>query len=83
MALSRKHYREIADILRDLPKIAPEVEPSTLETLQRELAREMADYFKRDNSNFKRDRFYDAVGDLGTERPETRDQREKREESCC
>jgi len=51
MAMSRKHYRQMADLIKDLP---PEHKGP--------LAEGMANMFKADNSNFSHSKWYAAVG---------------------
>jgi hypothetical protein len=59
MAMSRKHYTAVADIL------AAELSIETHSASQRavsNVARSLADVFASDNPNFDRSRFYTAVG---------------------
>jgi hypothetical protein len=59
MSMSRKHYQEVAAILKD----EIEHEPLTdSHTALRRIANELADMFKRDNSSFDRARFLRAAG---------------------
>ncbi|MEU1816034.1 hypothetical protein ABZ543_12685 [Streptomyces roseifaciens] len=57
MAMSRKHYRETAALLKSAA-----AEPEN-ETIVREIAAGMASMFFRDNSRFSRQRFFDAIFD--------------------
>ena len=63
MAMSRKHYREVAEILNDhLREIKAESrEPGEIEVVE-SIAANMAEFFKRDNGNFQYGQFYKAVG---------------------
>jgi len=56
--MSRKDYVAIAAILHDIDTEYDDGE----EAVVRVIARELADYFKSDNPNFDRDRFYEACG---------------------
>ena len=57
--MSRKHYRQFAEILAaDLAIAATDAERRVVANITRSLA----DVLKRDNSNFDRARFYRAVG---------------------
>ena len=53
--MTRKDYVATAEILSDWADV---MEYETLYAL----AKDFADYFASDNSNFQRDRFYSAVG---------------------
>lgn len=68
MALSAKHYREVADILAgELTILRHNTEAWYV---ARDIALSLADMFAKDNPSFDRDRFYDAVG--GSEFPHTK-----------
>lgn len=57
--MTRKHYIKVAGILAgDLASSANEGERNKVKGI----ALSLADMFKQDNSNFDRQRFYDAVG---------------------
>jgi hypothetical protein len=56
--MSRKHYRAVAEVLRLALEGAPEGSRESLKGV----ARELADFFKRDNSLFSYQRFYEACG---------------------
>jgi hypothetical protein len=57
--MTKKHYRQIAEILAaDLAIAATDAERRVVANITRSLA----DVLKRDNSNFDRQRFYAAVG---------------------
>ena len=65
MALSRKHYREVADMFKaerefwvdKLPEAAYVANATTFI-----LANKLATMFQHDNSNFDRDKFLEACG---------------------
>lgn len=59
--MSRKHYREVAEIIKTERVANPGMSPETEATLLR-VASELASMFKRDNSNFNRDKFMEACG---------------------
>ena len=57
--MTRKNYREVAAILAgDLATCTTPAERQKV----RGITLSLADMFKRDNSRFDRDRFYEAVG---------------------
>ncbi|MGW3275478.1 hypothetical protein ACWDFH_29020 [Streptomyces kronopolitis] len=56
MAMSRKHYREFAQILRQARKYYPN-DQAGIDFIMRELA----DTCARDNHSFRRQQFYDAA----------------------
>lgn len=58
MAMSRKHYREVADLLAGEHAIAST--PDVVTAVEN-ITRSVADMFKRDNGHFDRQRFYDAA----------------------
>lgn len=65
MAMSRKHYREAADVIRGevliaegSPEIVRDAQLAALEAVADGLAR----MFKADNSNFRREQFMEACG---------------------
>ena len=63
MTMSRKHYVEIAAILRAEHAISRSTETKVA---VRNIAHSLADVFARDSDRFDRARFYAAVGeDLG------------------
>jgi hypothetical protein len=57
--MSRKHYRQFAEILAAELALATD---DGERRLVRDITFSLADVFKRDNSNFDRQRFYRAVG---------------------
>lgn len=57
MAMSRRDYAKIADIVND--NLADTMVESRAVA---GVARELADYFKSDNSNFRFDTFFEACG---------------------
>lgn len=59
MALSRKHYRELADIFKECRQ-APELDRNTIEVIQNEVQ----NWLFKDNPSFKHSVFMDwAEGD--------------------
>lgn len=71
MAMSRKHYREVAQVLRSaFDAVRVEIDGEAIEGVwEREpyealerVTRELADVFKRDNSAFSYQVFYEACG---------------------
>lgn len=60
MAMSRKHYTEVAEILA--AEIAVNRDNMSVTLAIRNVALSLADMFKRDNGNFDRQRFYAACG---------------------
>lgn len=58
MALSRKHYNEIAQIIK-LERNKTEVDSEQFNSLVNELS----DFFQRDNANFNPERFIQATYD--------------------
>ncbi|QWY83406.1 hypothetical protein [Rhizobium phage RHph_X3_9] len=61
MAMTKRHYVEVAAIFkRKLSEPYPQDERRT--ALLKDIAKELADMFKRDNGNFQRDKFLDACG---------------------
>lgn len=59
MAMSRKHYREAAETVKEVTAAAGtgvEVRAAS------DIAQGLARMFKRDNSNFRYDTFYEACG---------------------
>lgn len=64
MAMSRKHYREAAEILRNRIEFAQHLtvgERTAVEHAVTQIAYRMAGMFRRDNPSFSTDRFMDAV----------------------
>ena len=61
--LSRKHYNAVAKILA--MRAYATVSPEELEPIMA-IAHDMADYFKADNPNFQKDRFFEAVKKMPT-----------------
>ena len=59
MSMSRKHYREVAEIIRVAVNHAETYDGTST---ARMIADEMASMFKRDNGLFDRDRFMTACG---------------------
>lgn len=57
MSMSKRNYAKIADIIND--NLADTMVESRAIA---GVAREMADYFKSDNPNFRYDVFFDACG---------------------
>lgn len=57
--MSRKDYVQFAAIIQD--NINRAKTPEAREAVK-SVARDMADYFRDDNSNFDRNRFYQAAG---------------------
>lgn len=55
--LTRKHYKKIAEILDTNQNKA-------FGHLSRDVIYDLADYFKKDNPKFNRDKFIEAVFDL-------------------
>jgi hypothetical protein len=53
MSLSRKHYRGLAAMIKDAVENKSSVD---------EVARNLADFLKEDNSGFRYDTFYKACG---------------------
>lgn len=66
MAMTRKHYREAARIIREVVETAEADSPSDLDRGMRiaadHIARSLATMFKADNSRFSRETFMDACG---------------------
>lgn len=65
MAMSRKHYREAAEIIsRALPSEREESTPGAIERRNAavEIANGLAIMFKQDNPAFRRDQFMEACG---------------------
>lgn len=68
MAMSRKHYREAAEIIARVAEGGSSFEglEGMINTGRREAAREIADglaiMFKQDNPAFRRDQFMEACG---------------------
>ncbi len=65
MAMSRKHYREVAEIIKEQWDYSLTLEKSQGETVRAVLdsvASNLATMFRIDNSNFDRDRFLTACG---------------------
>jgi len=61
--MSRKHYRAVAEVIASAAVDAREVHPSeTPIGVVEQIARELADVFKRDNSAFSYTTFYEACG---------------------
>lgn len=58
MAMSRKHYRDFADVIKDILENYPDGDANVA---IREIAYGMCSVFKRDNSNFDRQKFLDAA----------------------
>jgi len=54
MPLSKKHYKAIAQIINNF-----HVFPKTLESID-DIVADLATYFKRDNPDFDKQKFYDA-----------------------
>lgn len=65
MAMSRKHYREAAEIIRQVVDGAKH-DPATIAAAETDSARMiavgLARMFKADNSNFRREQFMEACG---------------------
>lgn len=63
MAMSRKHYREAADVVNSAHTgdTGHPADAVRLETA-RDIAKGLARMFKIDNSNFDREKFMDACG---------------------
>jgi hypothetical protein len=64
MTMSRKQYREVASILESQIASAeylPESSAAVRMTTSR-IAKDLADMFKRDNSRFRYDTFFEAAG---------------------
>lgn len=58
--MTRKHYREVAEAFR---RATHDAYPDThTQMVVAELARDLADLFKRDNSSFRYDTFFEACG---------------------
>jgi hypothetical protein len=69
VAMSRKHYVEVAGILaaeramaREKTKGPEAAEGWAVLEATRNLTLSLADMFKRDNGGFQREKFYDAAG---------------------
>lgn len=62
MAMSRKHYREAAEIIKRHRQISARSGDNTGVYAVEGVAEELADMFKRDNSAFDRARFMEACG---------------------
>ena len=65
MAMSRKHYREVAAIIKEQWDYSLTLEKSQGETVRAVLdsvASNLATMFRIDNSNFNRDQFLEACG---------------------
>ena len=64
MAMSRKHYREAAEAIRWSLNGHPNtpVRRETRRETAQSIATDLANMFKRDNSNFDRQKFMDACG---------------------
>lgn len=65
MAMSRKHYREAASVIREVvdgAKHDPAVMAAAEVDTARMIAGGLASMFKADNSNFRRDQFMEACG---------------------
>lgn len=65
MAMTRKYCREAAEIIRrNLPTEMELTTPITRAEIAvlRQVAAELADMFKADNSNFRREQFMEACG---------------------
>ncbi|WP_329272083.1 hypothetical protein [Streptomyces sp. NBC_01451] len=60
MAMSRKHYREAAALLRTALPPKGKRQPTRSATV-REIADGLASMFARDNSSFRRSTFMDAI----------------------
>lgn len=65
MAMSRKHYRQAADIFKaqvdDAAKLPEELQAFVMTTIT-EMAKEFARMFKGDNGAFQAQTFYTACG---------------------
>lgn len=59
MAMSRKHYREVAKIINDAVESSDSPDG---DAVARQIAAELARMFKADNPNFRREQFMDACG---------------------
>lgn len=65
MSLSRKHYQAIADIIKDqlvLSQPLSDQQDDGAVVAVNDLAIQLSNYFKADNSNFDRFRFLEACG---------------------
>lgn len=62
MAMSRKHYREVADIIKSVHQDYGHPADSMTRLAMQALAGRMAVMFKGDNSNFDRQKFMEACG---------------------
>ena len=70
MAMSRKHYREVAEVIKnnldDLRLLENNGTPPAVTRYARDVvqsvANDLAVVFKADNSNFRRDQFMEACG---------------------
>lgn len=62
MALSRKHYQAVADVLKEQYELCSEAGDISGASAVRSVAEELAGMFKRDNGAFKYSVFYRAVG---------------------
>ena len=60
-SMSRKHYREVANTLANRYIAHGGDSDPNARTMIEGIASDMADMFKRDNPNFDRGRFMDAV----------------------
>ena len=60
MAMSRKHYVKVADILSAEHAITPDGETAAHKAIDN-VTMSIADVFKQDNANFDRQRFYTAA----------------------
>lgn len=59
MALTKKHYKEIAQIINDEFGPHYKMHPDLVQ-VKAHLCSKLADYFEADNPNFNRERFMDA-----------------------
>ncbi len=61
MALSRKHYEAVAQILNDNAAFNVRIQKPDGVTAIASVAEDLADLFEKDNASFDRDRFLKAV----------------------
>lgn len=63
MAMSRKHYREVAEIIKfETQVIEGSPDRDVADAVLRRVAGELASFFKRDNGSFDRAKFMEACG---------------------